>query len=88
MEINELNNLTMVKISKQAVLDGLNERAKQLSDQLETTLRQIDDTIDELNAINELQAESLNDPETQDHPHTQQPLSKLDLEPANHPGDT
>lgn len=87
MNIDKLNNLTMTKVSKEAVLNGLNERAKQLSDQLETTLQQIDNTIDELDALNELQAESPSDPETQDHPHTQQPLSKLDLEPANHPED-
>ncbi|MCK4819043.1 hypothetical protein KA005_24935 [bacterium] len=87
MTTHKLGNLTIAKISKQAVLDGLSERAEQLSKQLESTLEQIKITEQELDAIDELQTESPNDPETQDPPHTLQPLSKLDLEPANHPED-
>ena len=87
MEIKTPEDLTRAIISKQAIRSGLSDRAEQLSNQLETTLHQIDELNNELAALNELQTESPNDPETQDHPHTQQPLSKLDLEPANHPED-
>jgi len=83
--LNEtLENLTMATVSKTATRDGLKNHAARLAKQLETTLRQIDELNNELAALNELQAESSHDPETQDHPHTRQPLSKLDLEPANH----
>lgn len=86
--LNEtLENLTMAKVSKEATRDGLRNHAARLAKQLETTLHQIDALNLELDAIDELQIESSNDPETQDPTHTLQPLSKLDLEPANHPED-
>lgn len=88
MEIKTPGDLTKAIISKQAIRSGLSERAEQLSNQLETTLHQIDELNNELAALNELQIESSNDPETQDHPHTLPPLSELDLELANHPEDT
>ena len=88
MEIKTPEDLTRAIVSKQAIRSGLGDRAEQLTNQLETTLHQIDKLNNELAALNELQAESSHDPETQDHPHTQQPLSKLDLEPANPPEDT
>ena len=82
-----LQNLGRAVISKHAILDGLLDHAERINNQLERTLQQIEELKLELDAIYELQAESPSDPETQDHPHTQQPLSKLDLEPANHPED-
>jgi len=87
MTTHKLGNLTIARISKQAVLDGLSERTEQLSKQLESTLEQIKITQQELDALDELQTKSPNDPETQDPPHATQPLSKIDLEPANHPED-
>jgi hypothetical protein len=88
MEIKTPEDLTRAIISKQAIRGGLLDHAEQLSSQLATTLHQIDELNNELAALNELQTESPHDPETQDHLVTPQPLSKLDLEPANHPEDT
>ena len=87
MEIKTPEDLTRAIISKQAIRSGLSDRAEQLSNQLETTLHQIDELNNELAALNELQAESPDDPETQDPPHAIHPYSTQDLEPANHPED-
>ena len=87
MSYKPLKNLSKAITSKKAILDGLLDHAERINNQLERTLQQIEELKLELDAIYELQAESPSDPETQDHPHTQQPLSKLDLEPANHPED-
>ena len=87
MEIKTPEDLTRAIISKQAIRSGLSDRAEQLSNQLETTLHQIDELNNELDALNELQTESSHDPETQDRPCFTTHTPTLDLEPANHPED-
>lgn len=80
----KLEELTMAKVSKEATRDGLKTRAKQQANQLETTLMQIDVITAEIDAINELQTESSDDPETQDQPFSSQTTTPHDLEPVNH----
>ena len=87
MEIKTPEDLTRAIISKQAIRSGLSDRAEQLSNQLETTLHQIDELNNELDALNELQTESSHDPETQDLPHFTTHTPTLDLESANHQED-
>lgn len=82
--VNETSeNLTMAKISKEAIRDGLATQAEQLAKQLETALMQIDVINAEIDAINELQTESSTDPETQDQPFSTQTTTPHDLELVN-----
>jgi len=80
-------NLITRKISKEAIRDGLTTQAEQLAKQLERALHQIDEINAELEVINELQAESSDDPETQDQPCSSYTTTPTDLEPVNRPED-
>ena len=88
MSYEPLKNLSGAIISKKAILDGLLDHAERINNQLERTLQQIDELNNELAALDELQAESSNDPETQGPPHKTLFSKPIDLEPANHPEDT
>lgn len=88
MDDKTLQSMNLALTSKRAILAGLTERAEQLSKQLETALNQIDEINQEIDAINELQSDSSDDPETQDSPHNTPSLFSKDLEPANHQEDT
>jgi len=77
-------DLKQTVIAKEASLAGMITYAEHLQKRLETTIKQIDAMQTEIDAINELQAESSDDPDTPGHYSSSTLITPPDLELDNH----